>query len=182
MLRKIKEQGLEKRINQIIMFITTIMIFLSIILFFLRIINLFSNVFGKEPEMLIICKNDNENLYLWENGISINQHDYCPKCGESLEETGIIIPLKCLSCNSCVNQKDEFCSSCGAMIENIKLKDWLNEKEYQTFKEYVKNYQNNIIKHILLLAILVLVCFFNIMFFCESNSIAQNCVKKNKNQ
>lgn len=155
--------------------------FVSFIFFITGTYNLFFNIFAKEPELLIICKDDNEYLCHW-NGISITDHNFCSKCGKNIEDVGIIIPKQCLICTSHIDKEDEFCFSCGEKIKNIKLKEWLIEKNCQTLKEYKENFQNIMIKHIVILIILFIVWILIVEFYPSIDETLQEWVQGDEEQ
>ena len=180
-MKTLTNQKTKKRIRFTIKLLSIIIAFVSFILFIIGTYNLFFNIFAKEPELLIICKNDDEDLYHW-NGISFTDHNFCSKCGENIEDVGIIIPKQCLNCTSHIDQEDEFCFSCGEKIKSVKLREWLTEKNCQTLKEYKENFQNIMIKHIVILIILFVIWILIVEFYPTVDEILQDWVQGDEEQ
>ena len=74
-------------------------------------------------------------LIVYHNGgsMSITNYDFCPKCGGKLEEVGIVNLESCIKCNTEINKKDKYCSSCGTENKKQKANRWLKEKECTSF-------------------------------------------------
>lgn len=152
----------------------------SILLIFTDLYNFGFNTLAKEPDMLILCEGDNEILYRWWCGISLTEHEYCAKCGKSIEEVGIIVPEKCLECNASVKQEDEFCHSCGAKVEDMKLRSWLNERECKTLKEYTEGFRNTVIKHVITISIFAVFFVFGVIALTSSEELAEKSLRKRR--
>ena len=91
----------------------------------------------------VFCSNDDELLITFNTeGIYGTRHEFCPTCGEKVEDVGLVSSGKCLNCNIRVDSKYKYCSSCGQEVKQIPLKDWLKREGFSTFKEYGDYYDN----------------------------------------
>ena len=81
---------------------------------------IFAYFLNNMKNIIVYCKDDNSIIFSSENVFS-EQHEFCPDCGERIEDIGIV-------------------STGSFEMENQQkdVKSWLEEKEFSSFSAYRK--------------------------------------------
>ena len=176
---KIKENPQRNKLQNTIIVVAGIIIVACILTVIHSFVKL-GDTLEKEPNMKILCENDNEVLYYWWNGFSITNYDFCPKCGGKLEEVGIVNLESCIKCNTEINKKDKYCSSCGTENKKQKANRWLKEKECTSFNECKNNFWKKIVISIAEIFISLIAFTIALLMIANSNRIFQKIVSDEK--
>ena len=84
---------------------------------------IFAYFLNNMKNIMVYCKNDNSIIFSSENAFS-KQHEFCPDCGERIEDIGIVST-----------------ESLEMKNQQTDVKSWLEEKEFSSFTVYQNRLQ-----------------------------------------